>query len=161
MLSEGDHAPDFSLQGFYDGEIGTYDLSDYTGAGEWVLLSFYAFDFNPICTSGMCSLRDAEFLQFEENLSILGVSGDGPFSHQQFAENHNINYPLLADTSREVGEAYDVLLDSPEQSNRIHQRSAFLIDPDQTVRLAVAVDAENPEEISVAPLVEEIRSIRG
>jgi len=81
MLSEGDHAPDFSLQGFYDGEIGTYDLSDYTGAGEWVLLSFYAFDFNPICTSGMCSLRDAEFLQFEENLSILGVSGDGPFSH--------------------------------------------------------------------------------
>ena len=31
---------------------GTYRLSEYTGAGDWVVLRFYAFDFNPICTAG-------------------------------------------------------------------------------------------------------------
>ncbi|KAA9396155.1 peroxiredoxin family protein [Haloarcula sp. CBA1130] len=161
MITEGEAAPDFSLRGFYEGEFGTHQLSDYTTAGEWVLLTFYAFDFNPVCTSGMCSLRDAEFLQFEDNLTVLGISGDGPYAHRQFAQNHNINYPLLADTSREVGEAYGVLLDDYEESPRIHQRSAFLIDPDQTVQLVVTIDAEDPEEISVGPLVEAIRTVRG
>jgi peroxiredoxin len=161
MLSEGDRAPDFSLRGFYDGEMDTYRLSDYTNAGEWVVLGFYAFDFNPVCTSGMCSLRDAEFLQLEDDLAVLGISGDGPYSHHQFAEDHNINYPLLADTGREVGAAYDVLLDSFEGSDRIHQRSAFLVDPDRTVRLAIEIDADDPIEVSAEPLVEAIRSVRG
>lgn len=160
MLSEGDEAPDFALRGFYEGEFGTYRLSDYTNAGEWVVLTFYAFDFNPVCTSGMCSLRDAEYLQFEDDLTILGVSGDGPYSHQEFAENHSINYPLLADTSRAVGDAYGVMLDDYEKSQHIHRRSAFLIDPERTVRLAVTVDAEDPEEISAEPLVEAIRAAR-
>jgi peroxiredoxin len=160
MLTEGDEAPDFTLQGFYDGEFDTYQLSDTTDAGEWVVLTFYAFDFNPVCTAGMCSLRDAEFLEFEDNLTVWGISGDGPYSHQEFAKNHNLNYPLLSDTSREVGDAYGVLLDDYEESPHVHQRSAFLVDPEQTVRLAVTIDDEDPEEISAGPLVEAIRSVR-
>ena len=160
MLTEVDTAPDFQLRGVFEGETETYRLSDYTDAGEWVVLTFYAFDFHPICTAGTCSLRDAEFLQFEEDLAILGVSGDGTYSHQQFSEQHGMNYPLLSDTSKQVGEEYGVLLDSYEGMEKVHQRSLFLIDPDRTVRLAIAVDVESPDEVELGPLVDSIREIR-
>lgn len=160
MLAVGDLAPDFELQGVSAGETETYRLSDYTDAGDWVILTFYAFDFNPICTAGTCALRDAEFLQFEEDLAILGVSGDGTYSHEQFAETHGMNYPLLSDTSKSVGEAYDVLHDSYEGMEEVHRRSLFLIDPDRQVRLAVGVDVESADDIDVAPLLDEIREIR-
>lgn len=161
MIEEGDTAPDFELRGVYDGETETYRLSDYTDAGEWVVLTFYSLDFSPICTAGNCALRDAEFLQFEDDLAILGVSGDGTYSHQQFAEQHSMNYPLLSDTSKRVGEKYGVLLDSFEGMEAVHQRSLFLIDPDRTVRLAIAVEVESPQDIELEPLVDSIREIRG
>lgn len=161
VLTEGDTAPDFELRGVFEDEIGTYRLSDYTDAGEWVVLTFYAFDFNPVCTAGTCSLRDAEFLQFEDDLTILGVSGDGAYSHEQFSKQHNMNYPLLSDTSKRVGEAYGVLHDSYEGMEEIHRRSLFLIDPDRTIRLSVEVDVESADDIDVQPLVENIRKIRG
>jgi len=161
MLREGDTAPDFELRGVQDGEIGTYRLSDFTDAGDWVVMTFYAFDFNPICTAGTCSLRDAEFLQFEDDLAILGISGDGAYAHKQFAEQHNMNYPLLSDTGKTVGEKYGILLDEYEEMERVHRRSLFLVDPSRTVRLAVAVDVESPTDIDIKPLVEQIREIRG
>lgn len=160
MLAEGDIAPDFELRGVYDGEIETYRLSDFTDAGDWVVVTFYAFDFNPICTAGTCSLRDSEFLQFETDLTILGISGDGAYAHKQFAEQHSMNYPLLADTGKTVGEKYGVLLDEYEDMERVHRRSLFLIDPSRTVRLAVAVDIESPNDIDIQPLVDQIREIR-
>jgi peroxiredoxin len=160
MLDEGATAPDFELSGYHEGEIAAHRLSDYTDAGQWVVLTFYAFDFNPVCTAGTCSLRDAEFLQFEGDLAILGVSGDSAYAHEQFAEEHNMNYPLLSDTGKTVGEQYGVLLEEYEEMERVHQRSLFLIDPDRTVRLAVGVDTEDPEDIDVQPLVDSIREIR-
>lgn len=53
-----------------------------------------------------------------------------------------------------------VLLDEYEDSQRVHQQSAFLIDPNRAVRLAVTVDADTPEEISVGPLLDAIRDAR-
>ena len=160
MIDEGDTPPEFELRGVFEGAAETYRLSDYTDAGEWVVLTFYSFDFNPICTAGTCSLRDAELLQFEDDLAILGVSGDGIYSHEQFAEQHSMNYPLLSDTSKRVGESYGVLHESYEGMAKVHQRSLFLIDPDRTVRLSVSVDVEDPEDIDIKPLVDSIREIR-
>jgi peroxiredoxin len=161
MLKEGETAPDFELQGFHDGGVERYRLSDYTDAGNWVVVTFYAFDFNPVCTEGVCSLRDAEFLQFEDDLSVLGVSGDGIHAHEQFAEQYNINYPLLSDTGRNVGEAYGVVHDNYEGMDRVHQRSLFLVDPDRTVRLALAIEADDPADVDVEPVVGMIREARG
>lgn len=64
MLQVGETAPDFELRGTQDGDRQRYRLSEFTDDGNWVLLTFYTFDFNPICTEGMCSLRDAEFFEF-------------------------------------------------------------------------------------------------
>lgn len=161
MLQTGDMAPNFELRGVHDGTVDTYTLGQFTDEGTWVVLTFYSFDFNPVCTEGMCALRDSEFFEFEEDLAVLGVSGDGVYSHQQFADQHTIGFPLLSDTSKEVAEDYDVVHGDYEGMKRVHQRALYLIDPDRRVRFATAVDVDSPEEIDLSPVVERVRSIRG
>lgn len=161
MIEEGDTAPEFALRGYHDGETTTHRLSDYTDAGDWVLVQFYAFDFNPVCTAGACSLRDSEFLQFEDDLQVLGVSGDSVYAHEAFAEEHAINYPLLSDTDRAVGRAYDAVQAALEGMSDVHERSIFLVDPDGTVRLAVETRVDDPNDVRLSPLLDRIRAVRG
>jgi peroxiredoxin len=141
-------------------ETTTYRLGDLTGAGNWVVLTFSAFDVNPLCTEGICSLRDTEYFQFEPDIELLGVSGDGVYSHQQFAEQHDINFPLLADTDTRVAEQYDVVREHYEGMKRVHQRAIYLVDPDRTIRFATAVDVDAPEDIELTPVLDVIRDRR-
>ena len=152
VLDVGDTAPDFELRGVYDGEQSTYRLSDITDNGEWVFLMFYTFDFNPICTEGMCAIRDAEFFDLYENLVPLGVSGDGIHAHEQFAERYDINYPLLSDTSKDVAEQYGVVRDEYDGMRRVHQRAVFVVDNTRTVRFATIVDVESPDDVDLSPI---------
>jgi len=160
MLEVGDTAPDFELPGVNQEEADTYRLSEFTDAGSWVVLTFYAFDFDPICTEGMCSLRDTELFGFEDDLVLLGVSGDGIYAHREFADQHDINYSLLADTSKEVAEAYDVVREDYEGMERVHQRALYLIDDERTVRFATGVEADSPADIDLRPVLDELRAIR-
>lgn len=155
----GRTAPDFELLGTMDGDQRMYRLSDYTDDGEWVLLAFYAFDFNPICTEGMCSLRDAEFFELYDDLAVLGVSGDGIHSHEEFAQQHNINYPLLSDTAKDVAEKYGVLNQEYNGMRRVHQRAIYLIDPSRTIRLSAEIQADSPDDIQLSPINEALRQL--
>lgn len=159
IIEIGQKAPDFELKGFHNGDVDMYRLSDFPDSG-WVLLTFYAFDFNPICTEGMCSLRDTEFLWFEGELTLLGVSGDGIYSHEQFATEHNINYPLLSDTNKEVAEQYGVVRKEYDGMKEVHQRTVLLIDDEQVVRFVAAVSADSPEDIDLSSVVEALREMR-
>jgi peroxiredoxin len=159
--SVGDIAPDFELRGTRAGDRDIYRLSDYTDAGQWVFLTFYAFDFNPICTEGMCALRDAEFFDLYDDLVPLGVSGDGIHSHEQFAEQHDINYPLLSDTGKDVADQYGVIREEYEGMRRVHQRAVFVIDDSRTVRFVTTIDADSPDDIDLGPINDVLRDIRG
>jgi peroxiredoxin len=159
MLDEGDPAPDFEARGVHGGEFDTYRLADHLDRGENVLLTFYAFDFNPVCVEGMCSLRDTDWFSLTENLAVLGVSGDSVYSHREFAERYNIDFPLLADTDHAIAEAYGVLRDEYEGMRRVTRRSVFLIDADGIVRFAAGVDAESPEEIDLTPVEAAVQSL--
>jgi len=161
ILQVGDTAPDFELHGTGDGGRRTYRLSEFTDAGQWVLLTFYAFDFNPVCTEGMCSLRDAEFFEYYDDLQLLGVSGDGIHSHEQFAARHDINYPLLSDTGKDVAEQYGVVREEYEGMRRVHQRAVFIIDDTRTVRFVETIDADSPDDIDLRPLNDAMRELRG
>jgi len=66
----------------------------------------------------------------------------------------------LSDTGKDVAEGYGVLQAEYEGMRRVHERSLFLIDPDRTVRLAITVDIESPEDVEIGPLVDAIREIR-
>ena len=160
MLADGARVPEFALPGVHHDETDSYRLSQYTDDDKWVLLAFYSFDFHPICTAGTCALRDTEFLQFEDDLQVLGVSGDSSYAHEEYADRHRFNYPLLSDTGRTVGRKYDVVVDTEERMEDVHQRSVVLIDPSRTVRLTASIDVDRPQDLEVGPLLEAIRAVR-
>jgi len=161
VRSVGERAPDFELLGTEDGQIRTYSLSEFTDGANWVVLTFYALDFNPICTAGMCSLQDAAFFDVYDDVVALGVSGDGVHSHAAFADRNEITYPLLADTGRDVADAYGVVQQRANGMRRLHRRSVFLVDPSRRIRFRAAIEADSPDDIDLTPVNEALKTHRG
>lgn len=77
MLQPGQQAPTFKLPGAGGGRIDTHGLAEYADNGWAVVVVFYPFDFHPVCTAQMCTLRDSEALSLLENTVVLGISTDG------------------------------------------------------------------------------------
>lgn len=102
-LKIGDIAPKF--EGLNeDGE--SVSLSDFKGSK--LILFFYPKDDTPGCTKEACNLRD-NFKYFEKKgFKILGVSPDTVKKHRKFSDKYEFQYPLLADTEKEVINAYGV-----------------------------------------------------
>ena len=102
-LQEGDKAPDF--QGV-DQDENTVQLSDFKG--KKLILFFYPKDNTPGCTAEACNLRDNYDALREQGYELLGVSPDSVRKHQNFIKKHELPFPLLADTEKEVLNAYGV-----------------------------------------------------
>ena len=102
-LKAGDAAPDFAAPAT-DGAV--LRLADFRGRK--LVLYFYPMDDTPGCTKQACSLRDSNAEIAAKGAAILGVSAQGPESHQRFTEKFSLNFPLLADTDLAVAKAYGV-----------------------------------------------------
>ena len=126
QLTVGDRAPEFELPD-QDGQL--HSLEDYRD--QWVVLYFYPKDETPGCTTEACEFRDNIFEFKKINAQILGVSLDDVASHQKFAENHNLPFPLLADTEGKASEAYGVK--TKMFGMTVAKRQTFLIAPDGTI----------------------------
>ena len=128
VLADGSIVEDFKLSENY-GEKGT-------------VLFFYPLDFTFVCPSEIIAFshRTAEFK--ERGINVIGVSVDSQFSHFAWRETAvenggigRVNMPLVADLTKEISKAYDVLLDGG-----VALRGSFLIDADGTIRHAVIND---------------------
>ncbi len=82
------------------------NLNDF--AGTRVVLYFYPKDDTPGCTTEACNLRDNHDLLLNLEYKVIGVSVDSQSSHKKFAEKYNLPFTLLADTSKEIVNAYGV-----------------------------------------------------
>lgn len=122
----GQQAPEFELPD-QTGQL--HSLEDYRD--QWVVLYFYPKDETPGCTTEACKFRDNIFAFKEINAQILGVSMDDVESHQRFADNHNLPFPLLADTKGQAAEAYGVK--TRMLGIKVAKRQTFLIGPDGTL----------------------------
>ena len=100
---EGDVAPDFRLPSTRGKEI---TLKEFRGKD--VILYFYPKDDTPGCTAEACSFRDHESDLTKEHAVVLGVSADSMESHEKFRDKHNLNFPLLSDTTADVAKMYGV-----------------------------------------------------
>src|SRR5690606_26894929 len=81
-------------------------LSAYSG--KKVILFFYPKANTPTCTVEACNLSDNYAMLKSKGYEIIGVSADTAKRQQNFKTKFNFPYPLLADTEREVINAYDV-----------------------------------------------------
>jgi len=126
QFTVGEPAPEFELAD-QNGQL--HSLEDYRD--QWVVLYFYPKDETPGCTTEACEFRDNIFAFKKINTQILGVSLDDVESHQKFAENHGLPFPLLADTEGTTSEAYGVK--TKMFGMTVAKRQTFLIGPDGTL----------------------------
>jgi peroxiredoxin Q/BCP len=125
----GTAAPDFSL---HDQQGALRKLADFRG--KWLVLYFYPKDETPGCTTEACSFRDGQALISALGAQVVGVSIDDSSSHSAFAANHQLPFPLLADTDGAVASRYGSLSDW--KLVKFAKRQTFLIDPQGVVRKA-------------------------
>ena len=125
-LSPGDRAPAFSAT---TADGAAVSLSDFKGKKN-VALFFYVKDNTPGCTREARAFRDAMAKFDAKNTVVLGVSTNSAESHQRFATNNELEFPLLVDTDAKMAESFGVL----KSSGKMAERTTFLIDSDGVVR---------------------------
>jgi len=101
MLKVGDQAPNFTGVSTNGNSL---NLQDYLGSK--VALYFYPKDDTPACRLEACSIRDQWEGLKEAGIVVIGVSGDSVESHRKFATKYELPFILLADTKKEVIDAY-------------------------------------------------------
>jgi peroxiredoxin (alkyl hydroperoxide reductase subunit C) len=130
MIAIGEQAPDFTLKDQNNEEV---TLSTFHGK-QAVLIVFYPLAFTGICTGELCVVRDDMPSFVNEDVQVLTVSVDSPYSHKIFAERERYEFPLLSDfwPHGAVAQAYGVFNDVTGFANR----GTFLVDKDGVVRFA-------------------------
>jgi len=102
MLQTGVQAPTF--KGINQkGEV--VSLSDFKG--KKVILYFYPKDNTPGCTAEACSLNDKNEYFLKKGIVVIGVSADSVQSHVKFVEKYDLSFNLIADTEKEILQAYE------------------------------------------------------
>lgn len=129
-ISLNQPAPNFQLPD-QNGQL--HSLSDYSG--KWVLLYFYPKDNTPGCTREACELRDAWSEIKDFKAVVLGISADSVESHQKFVTKHQLPFPVLSDSEKQVIKEYGAWGEKKMFNNTFWgiKRSSVLIDPEGKV----------------------------
>jgi peroxiredoxin Q/BCP len=124
-IEEGSKAPDFTLP-THDGT--KLKLSSLKGTP--VVLYFYPKDDTPGCTREACGFRDAKAGLAKHKAVVLGVSPDGPESHEKFRLKYKLPFTLLADADHTVAEKYGAWREKNMYGKKSMgiARSTFIID---------------------------------
>jgi alkyl hydroperoxide reductase subunit AhpC len=139
-LRLGDKAPDFQAKT----SAGKIDFYEYLG-DSWGVLFSHPGDYTPVCTTELgktASLKD----EFDKrNVKVIALSVDSVEQHQGWindineTQNVEVTFPIIADESREISEAYDMI--HPNASVNATIRSLFIIDPNKIVKLIISYPA--------------------
>jgi len=128
VLGDNSIKPDFKLSGL---------------KGKYVVLFFYPLDFTFVCPTEIIQFN-AKLGEFKERgAEVVGVSIDSQFSHLAWKERPrseggigDIEYPLVADLTKQISRDYGVLLEDAG----VALRGTFLIDREGVVKHAVIND---------------------
>ena len=123
-IGVGDRAPEFTLPGTGGRE---YSLDDFLGKP--IVLVFYPGDDTPVCTKQLNAYNDGLEQFADLDAQIVGISAQSVDSKEAFSSKHGFDFPLLADTDKEVAGAYGTL--GPIGFPR---RSVFIIDRNGVIR---------------------------
>lgn len=103
-LDIGDQAPRLSVR-LDDGT--TANLGDFYDRGK-TFLFFYPKANTPGCTAQACSLRDNYQAVVDAGVQVIGVSADGADAQAKFRAKQSLPFPLVADNTRAVIDAFGV-----------------------------------------------------
>jgi peroxiredoxin Q/BCP len=119
LLAAGSAAPDLSAT---DQAGKVHRIADERGHA--LIVYFYPKDGTPGCTREACAFRDAWDRYQKAGVTIFGVSADDQKSHEAFAREQKIPFPILADPGHAWSAAFGV-------ATRLgmDKRVSFLVDP--------------------------------
>jgi peroxiredoxin Q/BCP len=140
-LQEGSKAPAFTAK---DQNGNTITLDQFKG--KKVVLYFYPKDDTPGCTAEACDFRDNYQGLQAKGIEVLGVSVDDEKSHQKFINKHSLPFTLLADTDKQIVEAYGVWGEKNMYGKKYMgtNRATFVIDEEGNIaHIIKKVDTKN------------------
>ena len=142
-----------------DGDVEEFGLLSAATDGP-IVLAFFPAAFTGGCTEEMCTFRDS-MARFEEvDATVYGVSVDLPFALNAFADEHDLNFPLVSDFEQQLVEVFDVRLDGVMGLDGLAERSVFVIDTDGVVRYEWVREDGNPDFDELISTVEsEVRRL--
>ena len=146
-IEEGKPAPAFTLTN-HNGE--KVSLKDFRGRD--VIVYFYPKNDTPGCTKEACGFRDLFQEIQEEGAVILGISPDGPASHERFSRKYALPFTLLSDPDKKVMTDYGAFGEKTMYGKKTVGviRSTLWIGPDGKVKRhwrRVAKAADHPEKV--------------
>ena len=112
-------APQFTnVNAVSNGKFTKVALNDY--AGKYLVLLFYPFDFTYVCPTELIAFSEATDIFQGLGAQVVGISTDSHFTHLAWIKTDrkegglgNIQYPLVADISKEISRSYGVLVEDP------------------------------------------------
>ncbi|MCP4195377.1 MAG: peroxiredoxin [Planctomycetaceae bacterium] len=141
-ISVGDKAPDFVAVTTSGSNV---SLNDFLGDKALVLF-FYPRDNSPICTKEACSFRDSYEQFVQAGAEVIGVSSDSTNSHQEFAEQYQLSFPLISDSDGKLRKQFGV----PATLGLLPGRVTYVIDRDGIVRLIFSAQFASEEHVRKA-----------
>jgi alkyl hydroperoxide reductase subunit AhpC len=136
----GDVAPDFTAPS----TAGEITFHEWLG-NDWAVLFSHPRDFTPVCTTELGAVARLKPEFDKRGVKVIGLSVDGVSDHEgwsrDIAETQGaaLNFPLVADPTREVANAYGML--HPNADTTATVRSVFVIDDQKKVRLTLTYPA--------------------
>jgi peroxiredoxin Q/BCP len=123
MLTVGAAAP--NVKGI-DQKGVVHQLADERG--HWAVVYFYPHDATPGCTKEACAFRDVWSKYTARGVDVLGVSSQDQGSHEAFAKDNAIPFPIIADTDHAWAHGFGVA-----SGVFGYSRVSFLVKPDGTI----------------------------
>ncbi len=127
ILQPGAQAPEFTLSATPDRKL---SLSDLRGAP--AILAFYPADWSPVCGDQM-ALYNQLLPEFQKaGARLVGISVDGVWCHEAFAQARHLHFPILADfePKGEVARRYGAY----RAEGGFCERALFVIDAEGVIR---------------------------
>ena len=130
-LHHGQEAPGFELKDQPGQEVALQSLRGEKA----VVLVFYPYAFSRVCSGELAALHEARAKLVSDDVALLAVSCDPMFALRAFADQMDLDFPLLSDfwPHGAVAEAYGVF----DAERGCAKRSSFVIDPEGVVRWSV------------------------
>jgi peroxiredoxin Q/BCP len=127
VLQAGDAAPDFTLPRDGKGDVSLADFREKA-----LVLYFYPKDDTSGCTAEAIDFNRLANDFAAAGAAVVGVSPDPVKRHDKFRDKYELVFPLLADETKQVLEAYGVWVEKSMYGRKYMgvERSTFLIGRD-------------------------------
>lgn len=152
IISIGEKLPEFKMQAVVSMEKGKEfkEISHQDFKGKWNVLFFYPMDFTFICPTEIAEFNK-ELKSFKDReTQLFTASTDTHFVHLAWRTHHadlkNLNFPMLADSKKELSTALGIL----HPTEQVALRATFITDPDGVIRWV------NVNDLSVGRNVKEV-----